>query len=162
MSDSEMAPETPPAGSSQQLPQAQSGLVQHLPDGQDNAFWKLVTTGTVADNWKVWKQMWSNYMVIAQLQMKSSAYKVALFLHCIGIDVLKIFNGFRFDSPDNKNDLAKIIQKFDKFTIGELNETFKRYTFNSRNPQENKSIDAYVTILAHLQKHLIFVTACVI
>ena len=91
-------------------------------------------------------------MVIAQLEMKSSAYKVALFLHCIGIDVLKIFNGFRFESPDNKNDLAKIIQKFDEFTIGELNETFKRYTFNSRNPRENKSIDAYVTILCTLAK----------
>ena len=55
---------------------------------------KLVMTGNVADNWKVWKQMWSNYMVIVQLEMKPPAYKVALFLHCIGEDALKIFNGF--------------------------------------------------------------------
>ena len=52
---------------------------------------KLVTTGNVADNWKVWKQMWSNYMVIAQLEMKPPAYKVTLFLHCVGVDALKIF-----------------------------------------------------------------------
>ena len=57
------------------------------------------------------------------------AYKVALFLHCIGADALKIFNGFQFDSPDDRNDLAKIIQKFDEFTIGELNETFERFFF---------------------------------
>ena len=36
--------------------------------------------------------MWSNYMVIAQLEMKPPAYKVALFLHRIGVDALKIFN----------------------------------------------------------------------
>ena len=108
---------------------------------------KLVTTGNVADNWKVWKQMWSNYMVAAQLETQPSAYKVALFLHCIGVDALKIYNGFQFDSPEDRNDLAKVIQKFDEFTIGELNETFERYTFNSRNKQENESIDFYVTAL---------------
>ena len=113
---------------------------------------KLVTTGNVADNWKVWKQMWGNYMVIAQLELKPPAYKVALFLHCIGVDALKIFNGFQFDTPDDRHDLAKIIQKFDEFTIGELNETFERYTFNSRNQQENESIDAYVTALRTLAK----------
>ena len=80
--------------------------------------------------------MWSNYMVIAQLESKSPAYKVKLFLHCIGVDALKIFNRFQFDSPDDKNDLGKIIQKFDEFAIRELNITFERYTFNSRNQQD--------------------------
>ena len=79
--------------------------------------------------------------------MKLPAYKVTLFFHCIGADSL---NGFQFDSVDDKNDLAKIIQKFDEFTIGELNETFERYTFNSRNQQENESIDVYVTALRTL------------
>ena len=81
--------------------------------------------------------------------MKLPAYKVTLFFHCIGVDSL---NGFQFDSVDDKNDPAKIIQKFDEFTIGELNKTFERYTFNSRNQQENKSIDVYVTALRTLAK----------
>ena len=91
-------------------------------------------------------------MVIAQLEMQPPAYKVALFLYCIGADTLKIFNGFQFECPDDRNDLAKIIQKFDEFTIGELNETFERYNFNSRNQQENEGIDAYVTALRTLAK----------
>ena len=137
MSATETAPEVPsPGTTATQQPQAQLGLVRHpsfgamagiMPPG------KLVTTENVADNWKVWKQMWSNYKIIAQLEMQPPVFKVALFLHCICADVLKIFNGFQFDSPDNPNDLAKIVQKFDEFTIGELNETFERYTFNSRN-----------------------------
>jgi len=40
---------------------------------------KLVMTGNVADNWKVWKQMWSNYMFIAQLKTQPLAYKVTCF-----------------------------------------------------------------------------------
>ena len=152
MSDSETVPETPLAGSSQQPPQAQSGLVQHPPFGAMARIMppgKLVTTGNVADNWK---KMWSNYMVMAQLEMKPPAYKVTLFLHCISVDALKSFNGFQFDIPDDKNNLAKVIQKFDKVTIGELNKTFDRYTINSRNQQENQSIDAYVTALRTLAK----------
>ena len=85
-------------------------------------------------------------MVIVKLEIKPPAYKVTLFLYCTGIYALKIFNG-QFDSPDNKNDLAKIIQKFDEFTIRDLNKTFERYTFNSRNQQENESIHAYITAL---------------
>ena len=91
-------------------------------------------------------------MVIAKLDSQSSEYNVALFLHCIGVNALKIFNGFQFDRPKDKNDMAKIIEKFDQFTIGELNETFERYTFNSRNQEENESIDAYVTALRTLSK----------
>ena len=40
--------------------------------------------------------------------MKPPAYKVAVFLHCIGVDALKIFNGFQFDGPGDENDLANI------------------------------------------------------
>ena len=91
-------------------------------------------------------------MVIAQLDSKPPAYKVALFLHYIGVEALKIFNGFQFDCPEDKHNLVKIMEKFDEFTIGELNETFERYTFNSRNQSENETIDAYVTALRTLAK----------
>jgi len=91
-------------------------------------------------------------VIIAKLGTQPPEYKVALFLHCIGVDALKIFNGFPFDSPDDRNNLSKIIEKFDQYTIGELNETFERYNFNSRNQEENESIDAYVTALRRLAK----------
>ena len=36
---------------------------------------KLVTTWIAGDNWKVWKQTWSNYVVIAKLEMKPPTSK---------------------------------------------------------------------------------------
>lgn len=77
---------------------------------------------------------------------------VVLFLYWIGVDALKIYNRFQLGSPDDKNDLTKTIQNFEEFPIAELNETFERYTFNSRNQQENESIDVYVTVLRTLAK----------
>ena len=149
-SDTEPVPEVPQTGAqaSQSSQAAQGSIVQHpsfgpmagiMPPG------KLDATVNIAENWKVWKQMWTNYMVIAKLDSQPPEYKVALFLHCIGVDALKIFNGFQFNQPEDRNNMAKIIEKFDQFTIGELNETFERYTFNSRNQEENESIDVYVT-----------------
>jgi len=157
MSDSETGAQASETGAqaSHSSQAAHGSIIQHpsfgamagiMPPG------RLDTTANIADNWKVWKQMWTNYMVIAHLDSQSSEYKVALFLHCIGVDALKIFNGFQFDRPEDKNDLTKIIEKFDQFTIGELNETFERYTFNSRNQEDNESIDAYVTALRTLAK----------
>ena len=113
---------------------------------------KLITPGNIADNWKVWKQMWNNYMVIAKLDSQPPEYKVALFLHCIGVDALQIVNAFQFDCAEDRNDLAKIMEKFDQFTIRELNNTFERYTFDSRNQEEDETIDAYVTALRKLAK----------
>jgi len=106
----------------------------------------------MAENWKVWKQTWNNYVTIAKLGTQPPEYKAALFLHCIGVDALKIFNGFQFDSPDDRNNLSKIIEKFDQYTIGKLNETFERYNFNSQNQEENESIDVYITGLPTLAK----------
>ena len=119
-----------------------------MPPGKLNE----TSTENMAENWKVWKQMWNNYVIIAKLGTQPPEYKVALFLHCIGVDALKIFNGFQFDTPEDRNNLSKIIEKFDQYTIGELNEAFERYNFNSRNQEENESIDAYVTALRTLAK----------
>ena len=66
MSDSETVPEESPPASSQLL-QAQLGLVQLPTFGVMAGIFppgKLVTIGNMVDNWKVWKQIWSNYMVI--------------------------------------------------------------------------------------------------
>ena len=118
MSDSEAVPEVPPTGSqtgSSQNIQAPPGLIANVQQPSFGAMagtmppGKLVTTGNMADNWKVWKQMWSNYMVIAQLDSKPPAYKVALFLHCIGVEALKIFNGFQFDCPESVYDTKSFI-----------------------------------------------------
>ena len=57
-----------------------------------------------------------------------------------------MYNGMSF-TAEEQGKLDPIISKFDEFTIGEINETYERYVFNSRNQRDNESIDAYVATL---------------
>ena len=47
-----------------------------------------------AVNWKVYKQQWENYSIVAQLDKQTEEYRVALFLYSIGPEAVKIYNSF--------------------------------------------------------------------
>lgn len=68
----------------------------------------VASSENMTENWKVWKQMWNNNVIIAKLGTQLPEY------NCIGVDALKIFNGFQFDPPEDRNDLSKFIKKFDQ------------------------------------------------
>ena len=50
---------------------------------------------------------------------------VALFLHCFGPEALKIYNIMQFANETERKTLSKIVEKFDEFAIGEVNETYE-------------------------------------
>ena len=58
-------------------------------------------------------------------------------------DVVKINNSFDL-SEANRRKLSEILKEFDNFPIGETNETYKGYVFNSHDQKEDESVDAYV------------------
>ena len=41
-----------------------------------------------ASEWKLFKQMWGNYVIVARLQGETADYMIALFLHTLGTNVL--------------------------------------------------------------------------
>ena len=111
---------------------------------------KLNLKENIAENWKTYKQQWQNYVIVANLTAQPEEYQVALFLHCMGAEALRVYNGLSFESEEDKKKLSKIMEKLDEFAIGEVNETYERYLFNSRNQEGDESIDAYVAALRKL------------
>ena len=97
-----------------------------------------------------------NYAIIMNIHQQPETYQLALFLHCIGPEALKIFNGMPFENPQEREKLESIIQKFDEFTIGETNETYERYLFNSWNQSPEETFDAYVVALRTLSQTCTF------
>ena len=81
-----------------------------------------VTDTNMAENWRLFRQKWQNYAVITNLHQQPRAYQVGLLLHTIGDEALKIYNGFKFDTADNARTVDEIVQKFEMFAIGEINE----------------------------------------
>ena len=66
---------------------------------------------------------------------RRDSYQIAPFLHVLGDDALKVYNGFQFDTTEENRTVAEIIQKCDGFAVGEVNETYERFVFNSK-PRE--------------------------
>ena len=85
---------------------------------------------------------------------------MALFLYSIGLEAVEIYNSFDL-SEENRKKLSEIIKRFDNFAIGETNETYERYVFNSRLIAVcliGEAIDAYVGELRTLAQSCNFCT----
>lgn len=101
----------------------------------------LSFSGDLAANWKHFHQVWTNYTIITGLEKQTEEYKVALFLHCIGSEALKTFNGFSFDDESDRKKLDKVIEKFEEYTIGRMrpsNDT--GLTVETKNPQRESML----------------------
>ena len=127
--------EEQPAGTAKAQPPAIQGI--QLPtrlnlSGKDKAV-----------NWKIYKQQWENYSIVAQLDRQSEDYRVALFLYSIGQEAVKTNNSLDM-SEENRQKLAEIIKEFDNYAVGETNENYEHYIFNSCEQKEGEPIDSYV------------------
>jgi len=111
-----------------------------------------VTDTNISENWRLFRQKWQNYAVITNLNQQPRTYQVALFLHAIGDEALKVYNGFKFDTADDQRTVDEIVQKFETFAIGEINETYERYIFNRRNQHEGERFESFLTTVRSLVK----------
>lgn len=112
----------------------------------------LCIDSNVSTNWKLFKQKWHNYAIITYLDRQPVAYQTALLLHTLGDEALKIHNGFQFATPEEQRTTAEIIQSFDNYAVGEVNETYERYVFHTRKQEESESMEAYIAALRTLIK----------
>ena len=97
----------------------------------------------VTENWKLFRQKWTNYAIITNLNKHNDQYQVALFLHTLGDEALRVYNGFHFTSSEEYRKVDEILSKFDSFAIGEVNETYERFVFNKRTQKEGESFESF-------------------
>ncbi|CAB4001653.1 Hypothetical predicted protein [Paramuricea clavata] len=112
----------------------------------------LRNSGEIAENWKLWKEKYSNYFVISRLQQESEQYQLAMFKHAIGDDGLKVIKTFSYATEENVNDWCVFMSKLEKHCIGEVNDIYERYCFNRRDKLPTESVDNFVAELKTLAK----------
>ena len=102
-----------------------------------------------ADNWKLWKELYENYSVISNLDNENRRFQRAFLISTMGMEALQLYNS---DNPNAGDSAADIIRKLDVLILGQTNETFERYKFNTRSQRPEESIDAYVVALKVLSR----------
>ena len=96
--------------------------------------------------------MWNNYQILTQLDKHSRDYQVALLVHTLGDDALKIYNGLKFDKPEEERRVKEILDAFENFAIGEVNETYEHFKFNHWSQKVGESFDLFLSDLRKLEK----------
>ena len=121
-----------------------SMATSNFPDILPPAPLDMKDTTDLLENWKVWKQMWENYAVIMELDKKEPKYQKLMVLHAIGADALRVINAFVYGDGEDGALIETLVTKLDDHIIGELNEIFERYIFNSRSQEDGETIDACI------------------
>ena len=106
----------------------------------------------ITENWKLFKQKWQLYTTLTDLSKQPDRYQVALLLHSLGDDALRVYNGFTFHTPDDQRTVEEIIEHFDTYATGEVNETYERFKFHRRNQQDGETFEMYLAALRNLLK----------
>lgn len=110
----------------------------------------------IRNNWKLFKQQWSNYEIASGLNKEEQEIRTATFLTVVGSQALEVYNTFQWDTEEEKTQLEVILKKFEYYCLPKVNITYERYLFNSRKQNENESIDEYVTALRSLAENCDF------
>lgn len=91
----------------------------------------LDVKGNLSNNWKKFKEIWESYETVTGLDTKPEKVRVATFITCIGPDALDIHNALPYQSEDDRRKMAKILELWDNYCIGETNVIYERYKFNN-------------------------------
>ena len=118
----------------------------------------LVIGSNPTENWKLFKQRYKTYSLLAQLEKQSDEYQTAMFTHCLSDEALKIYNGFHFENENPT--VTQIMAKFDEFAVGQVNVTYERFMFNQRKQEEGETFENFYSAIRNLSKTCDFCDNC--
>ena len=121
---------------------------------------KFILGPNPIESWKLFKQRWDSYAILTNLSARPHKVQVALLTSRLADDALKTLNGFKFDTAEDARTVKEIMDKFQEFVIGEVNETYERYVFNKRDQTEGETFDAYLADLRSLVKTCNYCANC--
>ena len=121
---------------------------------------RLSLASSPVENWKLFRQRWKTFALLSQLHLLETNLQVAMFLHVLDDEALRIYNGFYFETDEDDRTLEEVIAKFTEFVIGEENETYERFKFNQRQQSSTETFDNFLADLRGLVKSCNFCDNC--
>ena len=106
--------------------------------------------GNICENWKKFKQKFTNYEIATGINKKETATRVATLLTVIGNDAIDVFNTITWDAEGDDTKIEKVLQIFEEHCEPKKSVSYERYKFFSRAQESGETIDQYVTVLRKL------------
>jgi hypothetical protein len=70
----------------------------------------------------------------------------------VGTEAYEIYQTFEFDDDNDRSDIDKVIEAFQRHCVGEINVTYERYVFNQRTQSPGETFDVFLADLRRLAK----------
>ena len=95
----------------------------------------------VSENWKKFKQKYTNYEIATGINTKGSATRVAMLLIVIGNDAIHVFNTLTWDAEGDDKKIDKVLGNLKEYCEPRKNVSYERYKFFSRAQESGETID---------------------
>lgn len=89
----------------------------------------LVLSSDMKNSWTLWRQQFEFYAKATNLNEQPMSRQVAVFMTCIGLEALKIYNTFPL-TAEQKNQLEYVKAAFEEKFIPKINVRFNRFILN--------------------------------
>ena len=106
----------------------------------------MVCTGSVAENWKVFKEAYNDFATATQLTKKDDKIQAATLKTVMGKECRQILSRLELSNEDKKKP-SKILEKLEEYFASTRNVLYKRYLFHSAQQQPNENVDQYISRL---------------
>ena len=103
-----------------------------------------MTGSNIADDWRRFRDQFSDYELAADLTDASQQKRAAVFLTCIGNEAYDAYRAMEFEDGASRKKLDPIIAAFERFCVGAVNVTFERYEFNRRVQETGERFDIFL------------------
>ena len=100
-------------------------------------------------HWKIFRQRWESYALISGVDTMELPKQKALFIHCLEDEALEAYNTFQLNDTSTLKD---VLDSFEKFVIGECNETYERFMFNNKVQEPGEKFELFYADLQRLIK----------
>ena len=102
-----------------------------------------------------------DYVVVTNLSTQDHTYQVALLLHTLCDNALRIYNRFHLETNEDKRAMDEVLAKFKEFTVGEVNKTYERFLFNESCKHVSESFESFLTAILSLMKTCNHCATCI-
>ena len=119
---------------------------------------RLEITNDRGASYRLWRQRWDDYAMLAGLASKPRNLQMAILRTCLSDEALTVVANM--DVPEAQHNVTSMVEYLERYARGQVNEVLERRTFNMCTQQDGETFDDFATRLRDLSRDCGFCDQC--